>query len=235
MYNPVVLSILVPVYNEAATVVLLLRRLLAVKLPVEREIIVVDDGSSDGTDSVLKALREPGVRVLLHPANRGKGAAIRTGLAAARGDMILTQDADLEYDPDEIPSLLEPMLKNGARVVYGSRILKSNPSSYFRYYWGGRLISLCTNILFNSTVTDEPTGYKLFHTELLRSLDLRCEGFEFCPEATAKILRRGIPIAEVPISYHPRSIEEGKKIRWADGIIALWTLLKYRIKPAGRS
>jgi dolichol-phosphate mannosyltransferase len=223
-----VLSVIVPVYNEAATVLLLLRRLLAVKLPVDREIIIVDDGSQDGTRDVLKAFHDPAVRCVFHEKNQGKGMAIRTGLSAAKGDLVLIQDADLEYDPNDIPALLVPALQQGAKVVYGSRILRTNPASYFRYYWGGRFVSLWCNLLFGSNVTDEPTGYKLFSTELLRSLGLKCTGFEFCPEATAKILKRGIEIREVPISYAPRTIEEGKKINWRDGIIALWTLLRYR-------
>ena len=225
------LTIIIPVYNEAATILPLLRRLLSVGLPAGREIVVVDDGSTDGTREALASFSHPDVRALRHPGNRGKGAAVRTGLAAARGDHVLIQDADLEYDPEDIPELLAPALDGRAAVVYGSRILGDNPPSYRRFYWGGRLVSWWTNLLFRSRLTDEPCGYKLFPTELLRSFNLRCEGFEFCPEATAKALRRGIKILELPIHYHPRSFAKGKKIGWKDGVIALWTLLKYRFLP----
>ena len=151
-------------------------------------------------------------------------------LAAATGEVVLIQDADLEYDPADYGRLLEPFRDPGVQVVYGSRILHpENPMSYRRYYWGGRFLSLFTNLLFRSSITDEPTCYKAFRTPLLKSLELACEGFEFCPEATAKVLRRGIPIIEVPIRYRPRSIQEGKKIRWYDGVTAVWTLLKYRV------
>lgn len=229
-HAPVSLTIIIPVYNEANTVRAVVDKLLSVPLPVSLELIVVDDGSTDGTDKALASLGHPKVKTLRHERNQGKGAAIRTGLAAATGEFLLIQDADMEYDPGEIPLLLEPALKRGAPVVYGSRILKGdNPASYARYYWGGRLVSWWANLLFASSVTDEPTCYKLLRTELLRSLDLQCTGFEFCPEVTGKLLLRGIPIAEVPISYRPRRIEEGKKIRWKDGVIALWTLLKVRV------
>jgi dolichol-phosphate mannosyltransferase len=221
-------SVLVPAYNEERTIARCLEAVYSRNPGLDLEVIVVDDGSRDGTAAAARAALKPGSKVLVHETNRGKGAALRTGLAAATGEVVLVQDADLEYDPADYAALLAPFAR-GARVVYGSRIRKSgNARSYFRYYWGGRILSLWTNLLYCSSVTDEPTCYKAFRTDLLKSLDLRCEGFEFCPEATAKVLRRGETIHEVPISYHPRSLEEGKKIRWHDGIVALWTLLRYR-------
>jgi dolichol-phosphate mannosyltransferase len=221
-------TVVVPAYNESATIRACLERVLSSDPGVELEVVVVDDGSSDGTAEAA-ALPDPRLRVLRHPRNMGKGAAVRTGLAAATGELLLIQDADLEYDPAQYRRLLEPLAAGACDVVYGSRILEpSNVRSYWRYYWGGRFLSWWTNLLYGSAVTDEPTGYKAFRTSLLRSLDLRCDGFEFCPEVTAKLLRRGVEIREVPISYRPRSIGEGKKIRWQDGVVALWTLLRHR-------
>lgn len=224
------LTVVVPALNEAKTLRRVVESLFAVDFQRRLEVIVVDDGSTDGTADALKGLERPGLKVLRHETNRGKGAAIRTALAEASGEVLVIQDADLEYDPAELPRLLQAAEERDAAVVYGSRILQEdNPASYLRYYWGGRLISLWTNLLFFSHITDEPTCYKLVRTDLLRSLELTCTGFEFCPEVTAKVLRRGLPIVEVPISYRPRSIEEGKKIRWNDGVIALWTLLRIRL------
>ncbi|MBW2084652.1 MAG: glycosyltransferase family 2 protein, partial [Deltaproteobacteria bacterium] len=171
----------------------------------------------------------PGVRFLYHEQNQGKGAAICTGLSRARARFTIIQDADLEYDPEEYPKLLAPLLEGQARVVYGSRVLGSKKvRSYHRYYWGGRLLSSITNLLYGSSITDEPTCYKVTETQILQNLGLKAVGFEFCPEVTAKILRAGFKIHEVPISYHPRSFEQGKKIKPRDGLIAIWTLLRYR-------
>jgi glycosyltransferase involved in cell wall biosynthesis len=224
------LTIAVPAFNEVRTIRGVVEALLSLALPAPYEVIVIDDGSTDGTAGALSGIRDPRLKVIRLERNRGKGAAIREGLASASGRLFLVQDADLEYDPGEIASLLKPALEGKARVVYGSRILKpGNRKSYRRYYWGGRVVTLWTNLLFGSSITDEPTCYKLFPAQLLRDFKLTCEGFEFCPEATGKTLRRGIPILELPISYRPRSIEEGKKIRWKDGVIALWTLLRIRL------
>ena len=201
-----------------------------VELPVERELIVIDDGSSDDTAAIAESLAGDDLVVIRQPENRGKGAAIRRGLEAATGELVLVQDADLEYEPGDVPALLEPLLSGEADVVYGSRILrKENRRGHGRYYLGGRLVTWWTNLLYGSSLTDEPTCYKLFRTELVRGLDLRCTGFEFCPEVTGKLLRRGVPIRELPIHYAPRSMEEGKKIRWTDGLEALWTLLRIRL------
>ena len=222
-------SVLIPAYNEAGTIARCLEAVYGRNPGRDLEVIIVDDGSTDGTAKSAEAAARAGTKVLKHEKNSGKGTAIRTALAAATGEVVLIQDADLEYDPADYAALLKPFEEGRADVVYGSRILRSdNGRSYARYYWGGRVLSWWTNLLYGSSVTDEPTCYKVFKTSLLRSLNLQCTGFEFCPEATAKILRRGIAIHEVPISYHPRRIEEGKKIRWHDGVIALWTLLKLR-------
>lgn len=222
------ISVVIPAFNESATLGKCLEAVYGKNPGLDLEVIVIDDGSTDQTAEIARAAAYPGLRVVRHPRNRGKGAAVRTGIESATGDVILIQDADLEYDPADYERLLAP-IKDGHQVVYGSRmLLASNQRSYRRYYWGGRLLSWWTNLLFGSHITDEPTCYKVFKADLLRSLDLNSEGFEFCPEATAKVLRRNIPIVEVPIHYHPRSIEEGKKIRWYDGLKALWTLLKLR-------
>ena len=227
------LSVVIPVYNEAATVAHVIERVLDVELEeIEREIIVVNDGSTDETEDILAqvARRWPDeVKVINHEKNRGKGAAIRTALEHVTGDIFITQDADLEYDPREYPRLLAPFEDPNVRVVYGSRNLRNNPRSYWRFYWGGRLVSWAANLLYGSDLTDEATGYKLFRTALLRRLDLQADGFAFCPEVTSKLLRRNIEIHEVPISYHPRGLEEGKKINWRDGLVAVWVLLKHRL------
>ena len=231
--GPQLLSVLVPVYNEVGTVADILAKVLAVELP--KEVIVVDDGSTDGTADVLTdfARAHPEVRVLRHRANRGKGAAIRTALAHASGDVVVIQDADLEYDPGDFPRLLAPIARGEADVVYGSRVRGRNRMSYLRYYLGGRLVSLCASLLFGYWLTDEPTCYKMFRRDLVVGMELEADGFDFCPEVTAKLLRRRAPAKraryrEVPIRYSPRSMAEGKKIRARDGLLALWTLGKLR-------
>ena len=222
------LSVIMPVYNERNTVAEIVRRMRAVDLPVEREIVIVDDGSDDGTRHVLPQLADSTVHVVLHPHNQGKGAAIRTGLAQITGDLVLIQDADLEYDPDDWPKLLAPILKGRARVVYGSRFTGERRNMLFFHWVGNRFLSLVTNILYNTTLSDMETCYKLFDRALLDEIHLRAKRFDFEPEVTAKVLRRGIRIYEVPISYSGREFDEGKKITWHDGVAALWTLLKYR-------
>ena len=222
------LSVIVPVFDERNTVVEIVRRMRMVDLPVELEIIVVDDGSTDGTRDVLRQLADSTVRVITHDANRGKGAAIRSGLADVTGDLVLVQDADLEYDPEDWPKLLNPMLRGKARVVYGSRFTGERRNMLFLHWVGNRFLSLVTNVLYNTTLSDMETCYKLFDRTLLEGITLRAQRFEFEPEVTAKILRRGIRIYEVPISYTGREFDEGKKITWRDGFIALWTLVKYR-------
>jgi glycosyltransferase involved in cell wall biosynthesis len=222
------LSVIVPVYNERTTVAEIIRRIRMVDLPVTLEVIAVDDGSSDGTDKVLAALADSTVRVLAHPVNRGKGAAIRTGLGAARGDLVLIQDADLEYDPDDWPKLLDPMMKGKARVVYGSRFTGERKNMMPLHWIGNRFLSLTANLLYSSTLSDMENCYKLSDRRILEGITIQSDGFDFEPEITAKVLRRGHRIYEVPISYAGREMEDGKKITWRDGIGALKTLVKFR-------
>lgn len=218
-----------PCFNERATILEIVNRVRGV--PLEKEIILIDDGSVDGTRDLLRSLEKDGCRVLYHDKNRGKGRAIRTGLPAVSGDLIVIQDADLEYDPMDLVKLVQAFNSDGVAAVYGSRNLRGNARSSSSFYWGGRVLSWLTTVLYWCHITDEPTCYKMFRTSLLKSVDLRCEGFEFCPEVTAKVLRRGYKIVEVPISYHPRDFGEGKKIRWTDGLIAMWLLIRYRFLP----
>lgn len=223
------LSIIIPVYNENGTLRALLDRIRRVDLPVEREIIIIDDGSTDSTRSLVEGLEADGeITACFHGQNHGKGAAVRTGIKRASGDIILIQDGDLEYDPADYPKLIQPIIDKKTRVVYGSRILGSDERSYHRYYWGGRFLSFLTNLIYEINITDEPTCYKVFDAGLLKSLELESRGFEFCPEVTAKVSRLGEKITEAPISYAPRSMKEGKKIRWTDGLVAIWTLFRYR-------
>jgi len=222
------LSVVVPVFNERNTIVEILRRMRQVDLPMELEIVVVDDGSHDGTEKVLGTLEDSTVRVIHHGTNRGKGAAIRTGLEHARGDLLLIQDADLEYDPDDWPSLLSPVLKGKAQVVYGSRFTGERKNLFFWHWVGNRFLSLVTNVLYNTTLSDMETCYKLFDRRVLDGIRIRSNRFEFEPEITAKVLRKGYRIYEVPISYSGRDFDEGKKITWKDGFSALLTLVRYR-------
>jgi len=223
------LSVIVPVYNERATVLPLLRRVLAV--PIEKEVIVVDDGSTDGSADLVHTLHAPGLKVIHHTGNMGKGRAIRTGLSEAKGEVTLVQDADLEYDPDDYGRVIAPILRGEADVVYGNRWHRGSEVSYRRYLWGGRLLSALVGVLYGVRIHDEPTCYKAVRTRILKSLALRCRGFEFCPEVTAKLCRLGYKIHEVDIAYRPRPFEAGKKIRWHDGARAIWTLIKWRVLP----
>ncbi len=227
------LSVIVPVYNERNTVGEIIRRMRKVDLPVdlELEIIVVDDASVDGSDKVLSTLEDSTVRVVRHEHNQGKGAAIRTALDYVRGDLVLVQDADLEYDPDDWPRLLAPVLKGKARVVYGSRFTGERRNMLFWHWVGNRFLSLVTNVLYNTTISDMETCYKLFDRKVLEGITIEAKRFDFEPEITAKILRRGHRIYEVPISYAGREFDEGKKITWKDGVAALITLVKLRVKP----
>lgn len=226
------LTVIVPVYNEERTVDELLRRVVAGPYPYpEKEIIVVDDGSRDRTAAILRSWEgQPGIILLRHSENRGKGAAVRTGLAVARGEITLIQDADLEYDPADYPGLVERIRRGDGDAVYGSRYLRTDraqPWSKFRLAVGG--LSLLVRLLFGQRLTDEATCYKAIRTRLLRALDLRAERFDLCAEITAKLCRAGVRIVEVPISYRPRSAAEGKKIGWRDVWPTLRALLKWRI------
>jgi glycosyltransferase involved in cell wall biosynthesis len=216
------------VYNERNTVAEIVRRMRRVELPLDAEIVMVDDASWDGTSDILKALEDSTVRIVSHPKNAGKGAAIRTGLAHVRGDLVLIQDADLEYDPDDWPRLLSPVLKGKAQVVYGSRFTGERRNMLFTHWLGNRFLSLVTNILYNTTLSDMETCYKLFDRRVLDGITIESDSFDFEPEITAKVLRKGVRIYEVPISYAGREYSEGKKITWKDGFRALYTLVRYR-------
>ena len=222
------LSVIVPVFNERRTVGEVIRRIRTVELPVAIEVIVVDDGSTDGTDKVLAAVGDSTVRVVSYRQNRGKGAAIRTGMESVRGDLVLIQDADLEYDPEDWSKLLEPVLRGKAQVVYGSRFTGERRNMMPLHWIGNRFLSLVTNVLYSSTLSDMETCYKLFDRRVLDGLTIESDRFEFEPEITAKVLRRGYRIYEVPISYAGREVDEGKKITWRDGLGAVIALVKFR-------
>jgi glycosyltransferase involved in cell wall biosynthesis len=223
------LSIIMPVYDERNTVQEILRRVKAVDLgEISKEIIVVDDGSVDGTGDILKLEADSTTRVLTHECNRGKGSAIRTALPYVTGDYVIIQDADLEYDPEDYRFLLAPILKKKAVVVYGSRFTGEHRDMLYWHMLGNKFLSLVTNILYNTTLSDMETCYKLFAAESLEGIDIKSDRFDFEPEITAKVLKKKIRIYEVPISYAGREYYEGKKITWKDGFRALWTLLKYR-------
>lgn len=235
------LTVIIPAYNEENTIMQLLGKVLNVKLPdgISKEIVVVDDCSTDRTSERIKAFMNSRSDVLLkyikHEKNQGKGSAVRTGIKAATGDVIIIQDADLENNPNEYSLLLPYILSGEYKVVYGSRFLnKNNVYPYRSFYWGGRLVSIITSILFFQKITDEPTCYKMFDAELLKSISLTSDRFGFCPEVTAKTLLQGYKIKEVPISYYPRLKDEGKKIKWYDGIEAIGILLRYRFFPIFR-
>ena len=202
-------------------------------LPVQIELLMVDDGSTDGSRDLLQemARSDERVRVFLQDKNRGKGAAVRRGIQEATGDVVVIQDADLEYEPKDLIRMLEEMKRLDTPVIYGSRRLEGrSKSAQATYYMGGVLLSWITNLLYGSRITDEPTCYKMWKRELIQSIPLVCNGFEFCPEVTAKVLKRGHKIPEIHITYRPRSTEEGKKIRLRDGLIAIWTLVKFRFR-----
>jgi glycosyltransferase involved in cell wall biosynthesis len=222
------LSVILPVYNERTTVAEIIRRMRAVQVPLIVDIVVVDDGSSDGSEKILAAVEDSTVRVLTHAENQGKGAAIRTGLSHAHGDLVLIQDADLEYDPDDWPKLLDPILKGKAMVVYGSRFTGERKNMLPLHWIGNRFLSLVTNILYRSTLSDMETCYKMFDRRVLKGLTVVSDRFDFEPEITAKVLRRGYRIYEVPISYAGREPDEGKKITWKDGFGALRALIRFR-------
>ncbi len=221
------LSVVMPAYNERDTIDEIIRRVLAV--PLRLELIVVDDCSTDGTRDQLQALqRELGFTLILQPANGGKGAALRAGFAKVSGEIVIIQDADLEYSPEEYPSLIELICTGRADVVYGSRFLGRHRVFLFTHYAGNRLLTLLTNILYNTMLTDMETCFKVMRAEVLRSMTLKSNRFGIEPELTAKIFKRGYRVYEIPITYDGRGYSEGKKITWRDGIEAIWTLLKYR-------
>lgn len=237
--QPKTVSIIIPVYNEGKTIATIVDRVIkADTLKLEKEIIVVDDGSTDQTPKILKSLKKKysklgsNFRILIKPKNEGKGASLRRGFAMSRGEIIVVQDADLEYNPADFAELLKPIVNKRAQVVYGSRMLKKGKMHHggIFFFAGGQLINKLTNWLYQIKLTDEATGYKVFRSEILEMIELKCQRFEFCPEFTAKVSMLGIPIEEVPISYLGRTTREGKKIQWLDGAEAIWTLLKLRVR-----
>ena len=228
------ISILIPVFNEVRTLHELLAQVdMATVAGLEKELIIVDDGSTDGTREILEQLDglQTSFRVVFHGQNMGKGAAIRTALTYATGDLVLIQDADLEYDPRDYEDLVAPILRGRADVVYGSRLRGGKPVRDFSllYLWGNKFVTLVTNVLYGAALTDMETGYKLFRADVIKNLHIRANRFDFEPEVTAKILKRGYKLVELPISYYGRPHAEGKKLTWRDGFSALWTLIKYRV------
>ena len=225
------ISVIIPAHNEERTIAEIIRRVKAVNLT--KEIIVINDASTDKTGHILDRISREQVsgspiKVIRHLQNQGKGAAIRAGLKEAVGDIVIIQDGDLEYDPQDYAGLIQPIIDGKTSVVYGSRCLSKNRISSPGFFLGGKLLSFLTNLFYRAGITDEPTCYKVFKREVLQNLDLKCRRFEFCPEVTAKVRKRGYKIYEVPIHYYPRTIKEGKKIRFSDGLSAVWTLIKYR-------
>jgi glycosyltransferase involved in cell wall biosynthesis len=224
--NPL-LSVVMPVYNERATIEEMIRRVLSVKLRIE--LIVVDDASKDGTSDILQSLQqELGFRLLRQPRNAGKGAALRRGFEAVTGDIVVIQDADLEYSPEEFPDLIELICLGRADVVFGSRFLGRHRVFLLTHYLGNRLLTFIANVLYNTMLTDMETCYKVMRIDVLRSMTLRSNGFGIEPEITAKVFKRGYRVYEIPITYDGRGYDEGKKITWRDGFVALWVMLKYR-------
>ena len=222
------LSVVMPVYNERETIDEIVARVLAI--PMRVELVVVDDCSTDGTRAHLAELQKQyGFTLLLQPANQGKGAALRRGFAAVTGDIVAIQDADLEYSPEEFPRLAELIIDGRTDVVYGSRFLGSHRVFLFTHYLGNLVLTLVTNVLYNTMLSDMETCYKVMRREVLDGLDLRSNGFGIEPEITAKIFKRGYRVYEVPITYDGRGYDEGKKITWKDGIVALWVLFRNRI------
>ena len=222
------LSIIIPAFNEAAFLPEVIRRVG--ETPYDKEIIIVDDGSTDGTREYLKGLVSEGIKVIVHEKNMGKGAAMRTGIAVATGDVVIVQDADLEYDPKDYPVLLEPIMQGKADVVYGSRFLGGpHRVLFFWHSVGNSLITLISNMFTDLNLTDMETGYKAFRKKVFETITIESNRFGFEPEITAKVAKKGFRIYEVPISYSGRSYQEGKKITWKDGVKAIFTVLKYNL------
>lgn len=230
------LSIIIPVYNEEKTIIQILDKVWDVDLGTEKEIIIINDGSKDISEEIIKEylVKKKQTRkinfLFISKENGGKGSAIRAGIDRAKGDYLIMQDADSEYNPQEIKNLIEEIRKGKNKVIYGSRILGDNPYQYFTYYLGNRFLSFLTSLLYGARITDMETCYKLIPTDIAKGLYLRAKGFDMEPEITAKILKKGFKIKEIPISYNPRSKEEGKKINWKDGIKAVWVLMFWRFK-----
>ena len=226
------LSIIIPVYNEEKSILEVISRVKKVNLgSITKEIIIIDDFSTDNTRKIMLELKDPSLKIFFHQKNHGKGAAIRTGLKHATGDIILVQDADLEYNPKEYPKLLKPIIEGKTKVVYGSRLeaIKRNLKKMYKlHYFGNLFLTIVTNMLYGAKITDMETGYKVFRKEVMQNINLRAKRFDFEPEITAKILKKGYKITEVPIDFMGRKFNEGKKITWKDGVKALYYLIKYR-------
>lgn len=223
------LSIIMPVYNEEKTIKEILKRINAVQLNIEKEIIVIDDSSTDSTKEILKKINDNSIKIFYHKQNMGKGSAIRTGLKKSTGDIILIQDADLEYNPEEYPLLLQPILDGKTKVVYGSRFKgQMTGPNLLSHVYGNKILTFITKVLYFHNVSDMETCYKVFKKEVLKDIRLKAKRFDFEPEITAKIIKKGYKIHEVPITYNSRLFDEGKKITWKDGIKALYYLVKYR-------
>ncbi len=222
------ISVIIPAFNEEQTIEQVVKAVSS--LPIEKQLIVVNDGSTDGTYKVVEELRATYELTVVHcQENRGKGFAIRSGLPHVKGEVVVIQDADMELTPADLSTVVKPFEKQNVQVVYGSRFLNGQGNASLQNFIANRILATYTNLLYGCRITDESTGYKAFSTELITRLNLTCEGFEFCPEVTAKILRAGYCIYEVPVSYFPRTKKQGKKLRfWSDGFFAAWTLLKYR-------
>lgn len=237
MTSPTTLSIVIPMYNEERTIHDILHLIESVmsKSKYSFEVVIIDDGSADKSAEIaqqsISKVINGSYKFIISEKNQGKGAAIRRAITQVSGDYCVIQDADLEYDPNDLIRMLEYMEQHGLEVLYGSRLLRKENKTINRiFYIGGRLVTFTTNILFWQRLTDEPTCYKMFSTELLKAIPLKCNRFEFCPEVTAKVSKKGYKIKEIPISYFPRTAQEGKKISWKDGVEAIWTLLKYRFR-----
>lgn len=220
------LSVIMPVYNEERTLLDIIEKIKSIN--IEKELIIVDDGSNDKTKQILDNFKNSSIKIIRHLYDKGKGTAVRTALEYIDGDIVIIQDADLEYDPGDILKLLKPVKEGKAEVIYGSRFTGERRNMFFWHFIGNQFLTFLTNVLYNTTLSDMETGYKLIKTSILKNLNLKCKRFEFEPEVTAKILKKGIRIYEVPISYAGREYHQGKKITWKDGIPAILTLLKYR-------
>lgn len=219
------LSVIIPAYNERDTIEEVLRRVRAVE--IDKEIIVTDDCSTDGTHEILKS--QPGIILVESECNRGKGASIRAAIERITGDIVIIQDADLEYDPKDYHALIQPIIDDKADMVYGTRFAHGRPKMRLMNYLANKIFAFLASALYGVNVTDEATCYKAFRTEVLKSIELHCNRFEFCPEVTARLLKRGLRYAEVPIWYEARTYAQGKKITWKDGLECIWTLIKYRL------
>ena len=228
-FVPKKLSIIIPVYNEQKTIEEVINRVLAVEIGMDRELIVLDGNSTDGTREYLQSLRDPRIRVILEERRGGKGAAVRLGYEHATGDVVIIQDADLELDPAEFPRLLEPILNGQTQVVYGSRFARGRGNTPFGSFMGNKIITWVTNLLFFSRLTDIATAYKVIRKDILDTMNLSCNGFDFDAEVTNKLLRSGVRIQEVPVAYSPRDHEAGKKLHWSTGFRVLLAILRNRL------